>query len=121
MASSWHHYGASTSHSGAMVAPREPGCGSAWVRDGASDEARFVTGTEIVVDGGMTARCDWPRAITGSGRAPPAAVSPLWVAVAALNWAAHHDHGRITRAWPPRAVGNLPQSRGRRDLAAGSG
>jgi hypothetical protein len=23
-----------------------------------SDEARFVTGTEIVVDGGMTARCD---------------------------------------------------------------
>lgn len=24
----------------------------------ASDEARFVTGTEIVVDGGMTARCD---------------------------------------------------------------
>jgi hypothetical protein len=84
-----------------MVAPREPGCGSAWVRDGASDEARFVTGTEIVVDGGMTARCDWPRAITGSGRAPPAAVSPLWVAVAALNWAAHHDHGRIThrRRW----------------------
>ena len=24
----------------------------------ASDEARFVTGTEVVVDGGMTARCD---------------------------------------------------------------
>jgi NAD(P)-dependent dehydrogenase (short-subunit alcohol dehydrogenase family) len=24
----------------------------------ASDEARFVTGTEIVVDGGMSARCD---------------------------------------------------------------
>ena len=24
----------------------------------ASDEARFITGTEIVVDGGMTARCD---------------------------------------------------------------
>jgi NAD(P)-dependent dehydrogenase (short-subunit alcohol dehydrogenase family) len=24
----------------------------------ASDEARFVTGTEIIVDGGMTARCD---------------------------------------------------------------
>jgi NAD(P)-dependent dehydrogenase (short-subunit alcohol dehydrogenase family) len=24
----------------------------------ASEEARFVTGTEIVVDGGMTARCD---------------------------------------------------------------
>jgi NAD(P)-dependent dehydrogenase (short-subunit alcohol dehydrogenase family) len=24
----------------------------------ASDEARFVTGTEIVVDGGMVARCD---------------------------------------------------------------
>jgi NAD(P)-dependent dehydrogenase (short-subunit alcohol dehydrogenase family) len=24
----------------------------------ASDEARFVTGTEIVVDGGMTVRCD---------------------------------------------------------------
>jgi NAD(P)-dependent dehydrogenase (short-subunit alcohol dehydrogenase family) len=24
----------------------------------ASDDARFVTGTEIVVDGGMTARCD---------------------------------------------------------------
>jgi len=24
----------------------------------ASDEARFVTGTEIVVDGGMTLRCD---------------------------------------------------------------
>ncbi|MEQ9329677.1 MAG: SDR family oxidoreductase, partial [Rhodospirillales bacterium] len=24
----------------------------------ASDEARFVTGTEIVVDGGMIARCD---------------------------------------------------------------
>jgi NAD(P)-dependent dehydrogenase (short-subunit alcohol dehydrogenase family) len=24
----------------------------------ASDEACFVTGTEIVVDGGMTARCD---------------------------------------------------------------
>ena len=27
----------------------------------ASDEARFVTGTEIVVDGGMIARCDWGR------------------------------------------------------------
>ena len=25
----------------------------------ASDEARFITGTEIVVDGGMIARCDW--------------------------------------------------------------
>jgi NAD(P)-dependent dehydrogenase (short-subunit alcohol dehydrogenase family) len=24
----------------------------------ASDEARFITGTAIVVDGGMTARCD---------------------------------------------------------------
>ena len=24
----------------------------------ASDEARFVTGTEIIVDGGMSARCD---------------------------------------------------------------
>jgi len=24
----------------------------------ASGEARFITGTEIVVDGGMTARCD---------------------------------------------------------------
>jgi hypothetical protein len=24
----------------------------------ASEEARFVTGTEIIVDGGMTARCD---------------------------------------------------------------
>ena len=24
----------------------------------ASDEARFITGTEIVVDGGMTVRCD---------------------------------------------------------------
>jgi NAD(P)-dependent dehydrogenase (short-subunit alcohol dehydrogenase family) len=24
----------------------------------ASDEAKFVTGTEIVVDGGMTVRCD---------------------------------------------------------------
>jgi NAD(P)-dependent dehydrogenase (short-subunit alcohol dehydrogenase family) len=24
----------------------------------ASDEARFVTGTELVVDGGMSARCD---------------------------------------------------------------
>jgi NAD(P)-dependent dehydrogenase (short-subunit alcohol dehydrogenase family) len=24
----------------------------------ASDEARFITGTEILVDGGMTARCD---------------------------------------------------------------
>jgi NAD(P)-dependent dehydrogenase (short-subunit alcohol dehydrogenase family) len=24
----------------------------------ASDEARFITGTEIVVDGGMTLRCD---------------------------------------------------------------
>ena len=24
----------------------------------ASDEARFVTGAEIIVDGGMTARCD---------------------------------------------------------------
>ena len=24
----------------------------------ASDEAGFITGTEIVVDGGMTARCD---------------------------------------------------------------
>jgi NAD(P)-dependent dehydrogenase (short-subunit alcohol dehydrogenase family) len=24
----------------------------------ASDESRFVTGTEIVIDGGMTARCD---------------------------------------------------------------
>ena len=24
----------------------------------ASDDARFITGTEIVVDGGMTARCD---------------------------------------------------------------
>jgi len=24
----------------------------------ASEEARFITGTEIVVDGGMTARCD---------------------------------------------------------------
>jgi NAD(P)-dependent dehydrogenase (short-subunit alcohol dehydrogenase family) len=24
----------------------------------ASEEARFITGTELVVDGGMTARCD---------------------------------------------------------------
>ena len=24
----------------------------------ASEEARFITGTEIIVDGGMTARCD---------------------------------------------------------------
>jgi NAD(P)-dependent dehydrogenase (short-subunit alcohol dehydrogenase family) len=24
----------------------------------ASDEARFITGTEIIVDGGMVARCD---------------------------------------------------------------
>ena len=24
----------------------------------ASDEARFITGTEIVLDGGMAARCD---------------------------------------------------------------
>jgi len=24
----------------------------------ASDEARFITGTEIIVDGGMTVRCD---------------------------------------------------------------
>ena len=24
----------------------------------ASDEARFITGTEIIVDGGMIARCD---------------------------------------------------------------
>jgi NAD(P)-dependent dehydrogenase (short-subunit alcohol dehydrogenase family) len=24
----------------------------------ASDESRFITGTEIVVDGGMSARCD---------------------------------------------------------------
>ena len=24
----------------------------------ASDEARFITGTEVVVDGGMTVRCD---------------------------------------------------------------
>jgi len=24
----------------------------------ASDEARFVTGTELIVDGGMSARCD---------------------------------------------------------------
>jgi NAD(P)-dependent dehydrogenase (short-subunit alcohol dehydrogenase family) len=24
----------------------------------ASDEARFITGTELIVDGGMTARCD---------------------------------------------------------------
>ena len=29
---------------------------AAWVL--ASDEARFITGTEIVVDGGMTVRCD---------------------------------------------------------------
>jgi NAD(P)-dependent dehydrogenase (short-subunit alcohol dehydrogenase family) len=24
----------------------------------ASDEARFITGTEIIVDGGMSVRCD---------------------------------------------------------------
>jgi hypothetical protein len=24
----------------------------------ASDEARFITGTELVVDGGMSAKCD---------------------------------------------------------------
>jgi NAD(P)-dependent dehydrogenase (short-subunit alcohol dehydrogenase family) len=24
----------------------------------ASDDARFITGTEVVVDGGMTVRCD---------------------------------------------------------------
>jgi NAD(P)-dependent dehydrogenase (short-subunit alcohol dehydrogenase family) len=24
----------------------------------ASDEARFITGTELIVDGGMTAKCD---------------------------------------------------------------
>jgi hypothetical protein len=51
MAPSWHHYGTNTSHNGAT-----------WWRTGAtspaSDEARFVTWTEIVVDGGITARCD---------------------------------------------------------------
>ncbi|MEI8403557.1 MAG: SDR family oxidoreductase, partial [Alcaligenaceae bacterium] len=24
----------------------------------ASDEARFITGTELIVDGGMTSKCD---------------------------------------------------------------
>jgi NAD(P)-dependent dehydrogenase (short-subunit alcohol dehydrogenase family) len=35
-----------------------------------SDAARFVTGTEIVVDGGMTARCDEPAKAPGSDSAP---------------------------------------------------
>ncbi|HEV7626184.1 MAG TPA: SDR family NAD(P)-dependent oxidoreductase [Streptomyces sp.] len=53
---------------GALLAEREARIPLGFMGDGrdtahaalflASDEARFVTGTEIVVDGGMTARCD---------------------------------------------------------------
>ena len=54
----------------------------------ASDEARFITGTEIVVDGGMVARCDW-SAFTGfftdsdqRGRRPASNPMPSNVVVA---------------------------------------
>lgn len=30
----------------------------AWFRSAAHNSARFITGTEIVVDGAMSARCD---------------------------------------------------------------
>ena len=40
---------------GFMGDGRDPAAAALYL---ASDEARFVTGTEIVVDGGMTARCD---------------------------------------------------------------
>jgi NAD(P)-dependent dehydrogenase (short-subunit alcohol dehydrogenase family) len=78
MAPLWHHYGTNTSHHGApwwrggdveaLLAQRQSRIPIGFMGDGrdtayaalylASDEARFVTGTEIVVDGGMTARCD---------------------------------------------------------------
>ncbi|MPZ62712.1 MAG: SDR family oxidoreductase [Propionibacteriales bacterium] len=51
-----------------LLAQRQARIPLGWMGDGrdianaalflASDQARFVTGTEIVVDGGMTARCD---------------------------------------------------------------
>lgn len=52
----------------ALLAQRQSRIPMGWMGDGrdtanavlflASDEARFITGTEVVVDGGMTARCD---------------------------------------------------------------
>lgn len=52
----------------ALLRSREARIPLGWMGDGrdtaaavtflASDDARFITGTEIVVDGGMTARCD---------------------------------------------------------------
>jgi len=52
----------------ALLKQRQSRIPMGWMGDGrdtanavlflASDEARFITGTEVVVDGGMTARCD---------------------------------------------------------------
>jgi hypothetical protein len=52
----------------ALLRQRQARIPMGWMGDGrdtanavaflASDEARFITGTEIVVDGGMSARCD---------------------------------------------------------------
>jgi len=53
---------------GSLLAQRQSRIPMGWMGDGrdtanavlflASDEARFITGTVVVVDGGMTARCD---------------------------------------------------------------
>ncbi len=52
----------------ALLAQRQSRIPMGWMGDGrdtanavlflACDESRFITGTEVVVDGGMTARCD---------------------------------------------------------------
>ena len=65
---SWRRSNAPAATSTALLARRQARIPLPFMGDGrdtanaalflASDEARFVTGTEIVVDGGMSVRCD---------------------------------------------------------------
>lgn len=82
----------------------------------ASDEARFITATEIVVDGGMSARCDYDVHRCASGSAPnprPSRGATTAASRAPSSWMARAMDSITVRCSRQRLAARAPSRRRR--------